>query len=129
MIIEELIGIGAGVFTTIAVLPQIFKAIKTRKVDDVSPFMFMILCLGVGLWTIYGVMKNDWPIILTNGISFIFNGIMLYIVLINKKDNLFNLFLYQIDCPLPLTVNFNWFWIQRNFIFPGCINSAIINSI
>ncbi len=85
MSFEELIGIAAGVFTTLGVLPQIIKAIKTKKVKDVSPYMFMILCLGVGLWTIYGIMINDWPVIITNAISFILNGIMLTIILTQDK--------------------------------------------
>jgi len=85
MTTEELIGIASGVFTTVAVLPQIVKAIQTRKVKDVSPFMFIILCLGVGLWTIYGILKKDWPIILTNGVSLILNGMMLIIILKQKK--------------------------------------------
>jgi len=82
----EIIGSLAGLFTTIAVLPQIVKAIKTRRVEDVSIFMFAILCLGVGLWTVYGVIKNDLPIIITNGISLILNGIMLVIILNQPKD-------------------------------------------
>jgi len=82
----EIIGSLAGLFTTIAVLPQIVKAIKTRRVEDVSIFMFAILCLGVGLWTVYGVIKDDLPIIITNGISFILNGIMLVIILNQPKD-------------------------------------------
>lgn len=85
MSVEEIIGTFAGVFTTLAVLPQILKALKTGKVEDVSPYMFVVLCLGVGLWTIYGMLKMDWPIILTNGISFILNGIMLFIVLRSRN--------------------------------------------
>ncbi|TDU40455.1 MtN3 and saliva related transmembrane protein [Gelidibacter sediminis] len=84
MTFEEIIGILAGVLTTVAVLPQIIKAIKTREVEDVSPYMFIILCCGVGLWTVYGILKEDWPIIVTNGISFVLNSIMLYIVIGNK---------------------------------------------
>lgn len=85
MELEEVIGIIAGVLTTLAVLPQIIKAVKTGKVKDVSPYMFLILCLGVGLWTVYGIMKIDWPIIVTNGISFVLNGTMLYIVIGSSK--------------------------------------------
>ncbi|MDN3492561.1 SemiSWEET family sugar transporter [Winogradskyella bathintestinalis] len=86
MNLEEIIGIAAGIFTTLGVLPQIIKAIKTKKVKDVSPYMFVILCIGVGLWTVYGIMKQDWPIIITNGISFLLNGIMLYIIITQPKD-------------------------------------------
>ncbi|HIB49494.1 MAG TPA: hypothetical protein EYO35_14440 [Flavobacteriaceae bacterium] len=80
----SIIGYLAGIFTTIAVIPQIYKAIKTNKVDDISPVFFSILLLGVGLWTVYGILKIDWPIILTNGISFILNALMLSIYLKNK---------------------------------------------
>jgi len=86
MTLDNLIGIVAGILTTIGVLPQIIKAIRTKKVEDVSPSMFVLLCLGVGLWTVYGIMKNDWPIIITNSISFTLNGMMLYIILTQTKD-------------------------------------------
>ena len=82
----SIIGYLAGIFTTIAVIPQIYKAIKTNKVDDISPVFFSILLLGVGLWTVYGILKIDWPIILTNGISFMLNALMLSIYLKNKLE-------------------------------------------
>lgn len=85
MELEEIIGIVAGVLTTVAVLPQIIKAVRTKAVKDVSPYMFIILCCGVGLWTVYGIFKMDWPIIVTNGVSFILNAIMLYIVVGSSK--------------------------------------------
>lgn len=84
--LEEIIGTLAGVFTTLGVLPQIIKAVKTKKVKDVSPLMFIVLCVGVGLWTVYGILKMDWPIILTNGLSFLLNGLMLIIIFTQKKD-------------------------------------------
>lgn len=84
--LEEVIGVLAGVFTTLGVLPQIIKAVRTKKVKDVSPLMFVVLCIGVGLWTVYGILKMDWPIILTNGISFLLNAYMLLIIVTQKKD-------------------------------------------
>lgn len=83
---EEIIGTLAGVFTTLGVLPQIIKAIRTKKVSDVNPLMFIVLCIGVGLWTVYGILKMDWPIIVTNGISFLLNACMLFIIITQKKD-------------------------------------------
>ena len=83
---EEIIGTLAGVFTTLGVLPQIIKAVRTKKVSDVSPLMFIVLCIGVGLWTVYGILKMDWPIIVTNGISFLLNACMLLIIITQKKD-------------------------------------------
>ncbi|WP_179345892.1 SemiSWEET family sugar transporter [Winogradskyella ursingii] len=79
MNIIEVIGLLAGLFTTIAIIPQILKAIKSGDVDSISPFFFIILIIGVGLWTVYGILKEDWPIIITNGISFSLNLTMLLI--------------------------------------------------
>ncbi|WP_430429538.1 SemiSWEET family sugar transporter [Maribacter litoralis] len=82
---EEIIGILAGIFTTIAAVPQIFRAWKTKKVDDVSPIMFLVLTIGVSLWTVYGAMKQDIPIIITNGISTILNITMLILIIKFRK--------------------------------------------
>ncbi|SIQ90559.1 SemiSWEET family sugar transporter [Maribacter ulvicola] len=82
---EEIIGTLAGIFTTIAAVPQILKAWKTKKVDDVSPKMFLVLTIGVSLWTVYGFMKQDSPIIITNGISTLLNITMLVLILNYRK--------------------------------------------
>ena len=82
----EIIGTLAGIFTTIAAIPQILKAWKSKEVDDVSPLMFCILILGVFLWTVYGVIKMDYPIILTNGISVILNVTMFSLILKYRKS-------------------------------------------
>ncbi|MDL5514381.1 SemiSWEET transporter [Arenibacter sp. M-2] len=71
------IGIFAGFFTTIGALPQIIKAYRTKSVGDISLWMFVTILTGVILWTIYGTIKMDWPIIITNGLSSILNGIMI----------------------------------------------------
>lgn len=81
----EVIGFIAGIFTTIAVLPQLIKSWQTKKVSNVSPVMFAILMIGVGLWVVYGVLKSDLPIILTNGTSFLLNTLMLILMLRYKK--------------------------------------------
>ncbi|MEG3659569.1 SemiSWEET transporter [Arenibacter palladensis] len=73
----DTIGIFAGFFTTIGALPQIVKAYRTKSVGDISLWMFVTILTGVILWTIYGTIKMDWPIIITNGLSSILNGIMI----------------------------------------------------
>ncbi|MEC7784400.1 MULTISPECIES: SemiSWEET family sugar transporter [Leeuwenhoekiella] len=75
---ETIVGTTASIFTTIAVLPQVYKVLRTKSAKDISLPMFMCLLIGVGSWTIYGILKEDWPIIITNGLSFLFNGMMVY---------------------------------------------------
>ena len=75
----EIIGFLAGLFTTIAIIPQIIKAYQTKKVAHLSPIFFSILLIGVFLWSLYGFLKEDYPIIITNSISFLLNGYMLFL--------------------------------------------------
>lgn len=84
---EQIIGFIAGILTTVAVLPQLIKSWKTKKVMDISPFMFVLLLGGVGMWVVYGIVKNDYPIILTNGISFLLNLSMLAIMLLYQSKD------------------------------------------
>lgn len=75
-----ILGLVAGICTTAAVIPQLLKAWKTKQVQDVSPGMFFVLITGLALWTVYGVIKNDLPIILTNGVALVLNSLMLYLL-------------------------------------------------
>jgi len=74
-----IIGISAGVLTAVSMLPQVFKTIKTKKAEHVSPLMLIILICGVSLWIVYGILKNDLPIIFTNGFSVLINLCMLFL--------------------------------------------------
>lgn len=71
---ETAIGIVAGVLTSISMLPQLIKVLKEKDVDTLSPHMIAILLTGVSLWVVYGVMLNEWPIILSNAFSVLVNA-------------------------------------------------------
>lgn len=72
-----ILGIVAGICTSAAVVPQIYKTFKTKKAEDVSPFMFITTITGNGLWIFYGFVKKDPAIISTNILSLTLNTTML----------------------------------------------------
>ena len=67
------IGIAAGIFTGTSMLPQLFKTVKEKNADGISPAMLAVLMIGLALWVWYGIEKEDWPIIITNAFSFLVN--------------------------------------------------------
>jgi MtN3 and saliva related transmembrane protein len=69
----QIIGLAAGVCTATSLLPQVFKTIKEKKADDVSLVMLLVLATGIVLWIVYGVKRNDLPIIATNSFSLLVN--------------------------------------------------------
>ena len=76
----EILGLVAGACTTAAVTPQIWKAWKTKEVEDVSVGMYLVLITGLALWLVYGIIKKDIPIIATNGTALLLNLFMLYLI-------------------------------------------------
>jgi len=80
------IGIAAGVCTGISLLPQLIKISKEKKADDISFGMLGVLLAGVAGWVWYGFLKKDYPIIITNGFSFLVN-IAIIILSIRYKAN------------------------------------------
>lgn len=80
------IGIAAGVFTAVSMLPQLIKMIKEKKAQDISITMLLILFCGLGLWIWYGIMKNDLPVILTNAFSLLVNMSIIFFSLLYKNS-------------------------------------------
>ncbi len=65
------IGFSAAILTTFSLLPQTIKTLQTKRTQDISLMTYLILTFGIFLWLVYGIIKNDLPIILANMISLI----------------------------------------------------------
>lgn len=74
----QTIGIIAGILTATSLLPQLLKILKEKKADDVSIVMLLVLMAGVALWVYYGILRDDWPIIITNAFSLTLNVVTLF---------------------------------------------------
>jgi len=70
---EQVIGIIAGIFTGVSLLPQLIKIKKEKQAEGTSTVMLITLLAGLGGWIVYGVMRADYPIIFTNTFSFVIN--------------------------------------------------------
>jgi len=82
----EILGLLAAFFTTIANIPQAIKVIKTRNVKDLSAATYSMLFVGMVLWVVYGIMKEDLPIILANSIAAALCGLILIMKIICRND-------------------------------------------
>ena len=85
-IIVTLIGIMATVFAVSSSIPQIIKSIKTRKTDDVSIWLVIVLIIGLSLWVVYGIGINDLVIIIANSIAVCINTVLLILKIKYSKD-------------------------------------------
>lgn len=82
----DILGFVAGICVMTSVIPQILKVWRTKKVKDISLLTFSVLTFGVALWVVYGILKNDLPIVITNSISLFLNLIMVYFIIYYEKE-------------------------------------------
>lgn len=81
----QIIGIVAGICTASSLLPQVIKTLREKKADEVSLGMLLVLMTGVALWIVYGIKKDDMPIIATNSFSLLVNITMVILRIKYKK--------------------------------------------
>ena len=53
------IGTIAGILILSGWVPQIIKGYKSKKLDDVSAYLMILIFAGAVLWLIYGIALDD----------------------------------------------------------------------
>ncbi|MGF1672762.1 MAG: SemiSWEET transporter [Rivularia sp. (in: cyanobacteria)] len=74
-----IVGLLAATLTTSAFLPQMIKTWRTKSAKDVSYTMLITFIIGIFLWLIYGILRQDIAIILANAFTLLFNLTILYL--------------------------------------------------
>jgi MtN3 and saliva related transmembrane protein len=69
----EIVGLAAGIMTASSLVPQVIKTLKEKKAAEISIGMLTTLMIGLATWIVYGILRKDMPIILTNCISLLMN--------------------------------------------------------
>jgi MtN3 and saliva related transmembrane protein len=67
-----IIGYIAGTLTTFASLPQLIKSLKEKDMSNISLAFVITFTTGLMLWLVYGILRNDYPIIVFNILSLMF---------------------------------------------------------
>ena len=75
-----IVGFIAGLVTTAANLPQVWKTFRNKSGEGLSFRMLLTLAIGLGLWILYGIMSKSLPLIVTNVIV-----LLLILLLIGMK--------------------------------------------
>ncbi len=54
-----ILAIIAGILILAGWVPQIVKGYRTKKLEDVSKYLMILLASGAFLWILYGIEKDD----------------------------------------------------------------------
>ena len=82
------IGFVATGFAVSSTVPQISKALRTKKSDDISLRFIVVLIIGLSFWVIYGIGKRDVVLIIGNSIAVMLNTILLILKIKYSRDPL-----------------------------------------
>jgi MtN3 and saliva related transmembrane protein len=81
----DILGYAAGAVTTFTFLPQVIKTWKEKSAKNISLLMFVIAVTNEIMWIVYGIMLNNWVIILTNSVLMVMALTMIYFKLTFKE--------------------------------------------
>jgi len=80
-----LLGFIAGTLTTFAFLPQVVKTWRTKSSGDLSIGTMGMICTGVFLWLLYGLLIEDLPLIATNAVTLLLVVAAFVLILTYRK--------------------------------------------
>lgn len=76
-LIVDLIGLAGAVLTTVCWLPQVLKVLRDKETRALSLPATAGFTGGIGLWLVYGLAINDWPLIGSNAVTLALMAVIL----------------------------------------------------
>jgi MtN3 and saliva related transmembrane protein len=68
---ELLVSGVAATLTTAAFVPQALHILRHKETRAISLFMYVSFAAGVALWLLFGVIIDNWPIVISNAITLV----------------------------------------------------------
>ena len=81
-----MIGSLATAASTASFAPQAWKIIKSRETKDISTGMYALTVAAFALWTAYGVLLWQWPLMVTNSICLMLSAFILLMKLLPRRE-------------------------------------------
>ena len=68
---SELVGYLAAGLTTVSFFPQAIKTLRSGDTKSISLGMYALFTSGVALWSLYGLLVKDGPVLVANLITLV----------------------------------------------------------
>jgi MtN3 and saliva related transmembrane protein len=85
MDIALIVGYVASVCSMTSFVPQAWKIVKTGDTEAISTRMYAVTVVGFALWSVFGIMRMEWPIILTNVVCFCLSAFILVMKILPRE--------------------------------------------
>lgn len=75
----DILGYLAGTLCVASLIPQTLKSWKTKLTRDLSLTRYIMYTIGLTLWTIYGILIQNGPLIIMNSLAIVLAGSILFL--------------------------------------------------
>lgn len=82
----EILGLIAGILTTAAYIPQVFRTWRLKSAGDISLLMISLTTVGIFLWFLYGLSIGSLPVMIANFITCVLTCAVLVMKIRYRKD-------------------------------------------
>jgi len=79
------IGLFAAALTITSFVAQGWKILRTRDVSSLSTPMWILSTTAFAVWTLYGVLQRELPIIIPNALCLLLSGFILTLKLLPRR--------------------------------------------
>jgi MtN3 and saliva related transmembrane protein len=76
----------AGILSTASFVPQVLKAWRERDTAAISKRMYMVTVTAFTLWSAYGFLIGNMPLIIFNLLSLVLSGTILFLKIRNDRQ-------------------------------------------
>ena len=83
----DILGLIATGFTTASFAPQVWRTWRTRDVSGISLATYLVLTFGLALWLIYGLLKDDLPLIIANSAMVVLTATIAFMKIAYSKSS------------------------------------------
>lgn len=66
--------------------PQAWKIIRSRETKDISVGMYLLTVSAFALWLAYGLLQQQWPLVISNGVCFLLSVFILVMTLLPQPQ-------------------------------------------
>jgi MtN3 and saliva related transmembrane protein len=75
--LPDIVGTAAALCSMASFTPQIVKIWREKDASSISLRMYVVTVSGFGLWIVYGVLSDSWPVIGANSVCLMLSAAIL----------------------------------------------------
>jgi MtN3 and saliva related transmembrane protein len=71
--------------STVSFAPQAWQIIRSRETNSISAPMYALTVTAFSLWLCYGILKSEWPLVVSNSICLALSSFILWMKLLPQE--------------------------------------------